>query len=125
MKKLKIKNWTKTDDKQEGEDEKITESEFKIDETQNSQSSQSSWWSSWSSLSSQYSSQTRELSNDKDDEDDEKWWQSFCNSPDKKEKEEPMEILTQTAVDKDDNKKVIIKKMMMTKTMMKEKLNFL
>ena len=36
-----------------------------------------------------------------------------------------MEILTQTAVDKDDNKKVIIKKMMMTKTMMKEKLNFL
>ena len=127
MKKLKIKNWTKTDDKQEGEDEKITESEFKIDKTQNSQSRQSSWWSSYSSLSSQYSSQTRELSDDEDDEDDEKWWQSFCNSPDKKEKEkeEPMEILTQTAVDKDDNKKVIIKKMMMTKTMMKEKLNFL
>ena len=46
MKKLKIKNWTKTDDKQEGEDEKITESEFKIDKPQNSQSSQSSWWSS-------------------------------------------------------------------------------
>ena len=127
MKKLKIKNWTKTDDKQEGEDEKITESEFKVEETQNSQSSQSSWWSSWSSLSSQYSSQKRELSDGKDDEDDEKWWQSFCNSLDKKEKEkeEPMEIPTQTAVDKDDNKKVIIKKMMMTKTMMKEKLNFL
>ena len=42
-----------------------------------------------------------------DDEDDEKCWQSFCSSSDKKEKEkeELMEILTQTAVDKDHNKK--------------------
>ena len=32
-----------TDDKQEGEDEKIAESKFKIDETESSQSSQSSW----------------------------------------------------------------------------------
>ena len=50
------------------------------------------------------SSQKRELSDDKDN-DDEEWWQSFCSTPDKKEKEEPMEIPTQTAVDKDDNKK--------------------
>ena len=41
-----------TGDKQEREDTKITESEFKIDETQSSQSSQSSWWSFWSDLSS-------------------------------------------------------------------------
>ena len=36
----------------------------------------------------------------------------FCGSSDKKEKEkeEPMEILTQTAVDKDDNKKYDNKK---------------
>ena len=96
-----------TGDKQEREDTKITENEFKIDETQSSQSSQSSWWSFWSGLSSQYSSQKRELSNDENDEDDEKWQQSFCSSSDKKEKEkeEPIEILTQTAVDKDDNKK--------------------
>ena len=91
-----------TEDKQEGEDEKIRESEFKIDETQSSQNSQSSWWISWSGLSSQYSSQKRELSHDEDDEDDKKWWQSFCSSPHKKE---PMEIITQTAVDKDNNKK--------------------
>ena len=96
----------KIDDKQERR-WKITESEFKIDETQSSQSSQRSWWIFWSDLSSQYSSQKRELSNDEDDEDDEKWWQSFCSSLDKKEKEKegPREILTQTAVDKDNNKK--------------------
>ena len=91
-----------TDNKQEGEDEKLTESKFKIDKTQSSQSSQSRWWSSWSGLSSQFSSQKRELSDDEDD-DDEKWWQLFCSSPDKKEKEELMEIPTQTAVDKHDN----------------------
>ena len=105
--KIKDEKSDKTDNKQEGEDEKLAESEFKIDESQSSQSSQSSCWSSWSSLSSQYSSQKKELSDDEDDEDDEKWWQSFCSNPDKneKEKEEPMEILTQTAVDKDHNKK--------------------
>ena len=48
-----------TDDKQEGEDEKIIESEFKIDETQSSQSSQSSWWSSWSGSTSHYNSLKR------------------------------------------------------------------
>ena len=85
----------------------MRENEFKIDETQSSQNRKSSWQISWSGLSSRYSSQKRELSNDEDDEDDEKWWQSFCSSPDKKEKEkeEPMEILTQTAIDKDNNKK--------------------
>ena len=105
--KIKDEKSDKTDNKQEGEDEKLAQSEFKIDETQSSQSSQSSWWSSWSGLSSQYSSQKKELSDDEDDEDDEKWWQSFCSNPGKneKEKEEPMEILTQTAVDKDHNKK--------------------
>ena len=109
--KTEDEKYDETDDKPEREDEKIMESEFKIDETQSSQSSHTSWWRSWSTLSSQYSGQKRELSNDEeeedDDDDDEKGWQSFCSSPDKKEKEkeQPMEILTQTTVDKDDNKK--------------------
>ena len=109
--KTEDEKYDETDDKPEREDEKIMESEFKIDETQSSQSSHTSWWRSWSTLSSQYSGQKRELSNDEeeedDDDDDEKGWQLFCSSPDKKEKEkeQPMEILTQTTVDKDDNKK--------------------
>ena len=37
--KTEDENSDETDDKQEGEDEKITEIEFKIDQTQSSQSS--------------------------------------------------------------------------------------
>ena len=101
--KVEDEKSNKTDNKQEEEDEKIIENQEENQE-ENSQSSQSSWWSSWGGLSYQFTSQKRELSDDEENE--EKWWESFCSSPDKdKDKEEPMDLLTQTVVDKGDNKK--------------------
>ena len=104
------KKETKTDQTDMKQDEKITERKFKMDDErqeteESSQSSQNIWWSSWSVLSTQFSSQKREHSDDENEE----WWSWFCSTPIKKEEKnntEPMDIpLTQTAIDRDNNKK--------------------
>ena len=116
-----------TDDKQEEEGEKITESIFKIDETQSSQSSQSSkssWWSSWSSLSSQLAVKKENLAmtrimmmrNGGN---------HFVALQIKKKKRNQWKYQLKQQLIKTIIKKMIIKKMTMTKTMTKEKLNFL
>ena len=56
------------EDKKEGEEETVTVSELKIDETQESirSSSQNNWWNTWRGLSTQFnSSQKRELHDNK------------------------------------------------------------
>ena len=116
-----------TDDKQEEEGEKITESIFKIDETQSSQSSQSSkssWWSSWSSLSSQLAVKKENLAmtrimmmrNGGN---------HFVALQIKKKKRNQWKYQLKQQLIKTIIEKMIIKKMTMTKTKMKEKLNFL
>ena len=109
------------EDKKEGEEETVTVSELKIDESQESirSSSQNSWWNTWSGLSTQFnSSQKRELCDNKEDE---KGWSSFCSKETKNEllfsshanKEDssqavttqPENIPAQTCVDKGDNVK--------------------
>ena len=105
------------------EQEAIAVDEFKIDESQESSSSSStqSSWFSWSVLSRQFSTQKRELSDNENEEEDEKCWSSFCSTQETKKEDEtlfsshtsnistqtissqPINIPTQTAVNKDDN----------------------
>ena len=105
------------------EQKAVAVGEFKIDESQeNSSSSTQSSWFSWSGLSRQFGTQKRELSDDEnEEEEDEKSWSSFCSTQETKNEDEtpfssqasnismqtissrPINIPTQTAVDKDGN----------------------
>ena len=122
----KLKSESKDDNKKEyaEEQEAVTVGEFKIDESQESSSSSTqSRCFSWSGLSRQFSTQKRKLSDDEnEDEEDEKLWSYFCSTQETKKEDEtpfssqtsnismqtissqPINIPTQTAVDKDGNK---------------------